>query len=144
MSPAAGALLSAAVGAGLVGVVLGISLLVVRAVTPVSPTAVAPALAVTYLVKAFVLGWILLNVPRPPWLEQWWLAGAVLLSLAGWLTAQAVWTARASRAAAAEPAGRQARAARHETDVPGDAPAPGTGPHQEDGPGGGPGEGTPP
>lgn len=107
MSAAAASVL---LGAGLVAALLGLSLLVVRLVSRVSPTAVAPALALSYLVKAFVLGWVLLNVPSPGWLEPWWLGGSVMVSLASWLTVQAAAAARASRAAGAELA--RVRAAR--------------------------------
>jgi hypothetical protein len=96
-----GAVASVLLGAGLVTAVLGVSLLVVRLLSRAAPTAVAPALATTYLMKAFVLGWVLLNVPSPGWLETWWFAGSVLVSLAAWLTVQGVVAARAARAAGA-------------------------------------------
>lgn len=100
MSAAAASVL---LGAGLVTGVLGAGLLVVLALSRAAPTAVAPALAMLYVVKALVLGWVLLNVDRPGWLEPWWFAGAVLVSIVGWLSAQGVVVARLGRETASAP-----------------------------------------
>jgi hypothetical protein len=118
-----GAALSALLGAGLIAASHLVTLLVARATAGVDGPVAAPALALSYVLKVFVLGWVLLTVPAPSWLAPGWLAGGVLVALTGSLTLAARSSARRTRTAL-EPVLRARREAGHDED-PG--PAGGTG-----------------
>ncbi|MGQ1839645.1 hypothetical protein ACT4S2_14445 [Kocuria turfanensis] len=94
-----GAALSALAGAGLIAASHLITLLVARATAAASGPVAAPALALSYVVKVFVLGWVLLTVPAPPWLSPGWLAGGLLGALAVSLVLAGRTSARRTRAA---------------------------------------------
>lgn len=94
-----GAALSALAGAGLIAASHLVTLLVARATAGASGPVAAPALALSYVVKVFVLGWVLLTVPAPPWLSPGWLAGGLLGALAVSLVLAGRTSARRTRAA---------------------------------------------
>ena len=128
-----GAVASALAGAGLVSVSYALTLLVAQLGSRLPGTAAAPLLAMTYLVKVLVLGWVLFNVPAPAWLHAGWLATGVLAALVGWLALAAATAARASRRAREEiERDREARGAT--ADTPADTPA-GTPADEKEGPG---------
>ncbi|MEX5294317.1 hypothetical protein QYM41_03415 [Kocuria sp. CPCC 205268] len=93
------AALSAVLGAALVVASHLVTLLVARATAGTQGPVAAPALAMTYVLKVFLLGGILLTVPAPPWLVPGWAAAGVLGALV------------VSLALAARAAGRGARTA---------------------------------
>lgn len=93
------AALSALLGAGLVTASHLVTLLVARATAGADGPVAAPALAMTYVLKVFVLGWVLLTVPAPSWLLPGWTAAGVLAALVVSLTLAARSGARATRAA---------------------------------------------
>lgn len=93
------AALSALLGAGLVTASHLVTLLVARATAGADGPVAAPALAMTYVLKVFVLGWVLLTVPAPSWLLPGWTAVGVLAALVVSLTLAARSGARATRAA---------------------------------------------
>ncbi|MGX5357733.1 hypothetical protein [Kocuria sp. KH4] len=92
-------MLSALTGAGLIAASHLVTLLVARATAGASGPVAAPALALSYVVKVFVLGWVLLTVPAPPWLSPGWLAGGLLGALAVSLVLAGRTSARRTRAA---------------------------------------------
>jgi hypothetical protein len=121
-----GAVASALAGAGLISVSYVITLLVALLGSRLPGTAAAPLLAMTYLVKVLVLGWVLFNVPAPAWLRPGWLAAGVLAALAGWLALAAATAARASRRAREElerDRAAQDAPAETPTETPTEAPA---------------------
>ncbi|MFW6188679.1 MAG: hypothetical protein ACOC84_11865 [Actinomycetota bacterium] len=75
------ALLSAAAGAGLIAASHLVTLLVARATSRAEGPVAAPVLALTYVGKVLLLGWVLLTVPAPGWLSPGWCAGGVLVAL---------------------------------------------------------------
>lgn len=79
------ALTSALLGAGLVSASSLLTLAVARASSRAGGTVAAPALAMTYVLKVFVLGWVLFTVPAPAWLSPGWLGAGVLGALVVWL-----------------------------------------------------------
>ena len=101
MSAAASALL----GAGLVTASSLVTLLVARASTRAGGTVAAPALAMTYVLKVFVLGWVLFTVPAPAWLDPGWFGAGVVGALGAWLLVAGRLALRRSRTAAAPGAG---------------------------------------
>lgn len=93
------AALSALLGAGLVAASHLVTVLVARATAGADGPVAAPALAMTYVLKVLLLGWILLTVPAPPWLAPGWVAAGVLTALVVSLALAARAGARATRAA---------------------------------------------
>lgn len=75
------AALSALLGAGLVAASHLVTVLVARATAGADGPVAAPALAMTYVLKVLLLGWVLLTVPAPPWLAPGWVAAGVLTAL---------------------------------------------------------------
>ncbi|KLU10921.1 hypothetical protein [Kocuria sp. SM24M-10] len=94
-----GPALSALAGAGLIVASHLITLLVARATAGAPGPVAAPALALSYVLKVFVLGWVLLTVPAPPWLSPGWLAAGLLGALAVSLVLAGRTSARRTRAA---------------------------------------------
>ncbi|MFI7494536.1 hypothetical protein ACH9D2_07425 [Kocuria sp. M4R2S49] len=117
------AALSALLGAGLVAASHLVTLLVARATAGADGPVAAPALALTYVLKVLVLGWILLTVPAPPWLAPGWVAAGVLAALVVSLALAARTGARATRDALAPVLEARRRAEAEGADGPG-APAP--------------------
>lgn len=120
------AALSALLGAGGVGASHLVTLLVARATVRAEGPVAAPALALTYVVKVFVLGWVLFTVPAPAWLVPEWLAAGVLGALVASLVVAGASGARGTRTAL-EPvltARRRAGTPHEEEEAPGGAGAP--------------------
>ncbi|MFE7630607.1 hypothetical protein ACFU0Y_09155, partial [Kocuria sp. NPDC057446] len=120
------AALSVLLGAGLVVASHLVTALVARATAGAEGPVAAPALAMTYVLKVLVLGWVLLTVPAPSWLLPGWVAAGVLTALVVSVALAARAGARGSRAALGPLlAARRAAAAERPEDL--DATAGGAG-----------------
>ncbi|MFF0988301.1 hypothetical protein [Kocuria nitroreducens] len=93
------AALSVLLGAGLVAASHLVTVLVARATAGADGPVAAPALAMTYVLKVLLLGWVLLTVPAPPWLSPGWVGVGVLTVLVVSLALAARAGARGTRAA---------------------------------------------
>lgn len=113
------AALSVLLGAGLVAASHLVTLLVARATARAEGPVAAPALAMTYVVKVLVLGWVLLTVPAPPWLVPGWAAAGVLSALVLSLALAARAGARGTRAALGPVLEARRRAEAERADGPG-------------------------
>ncbi|GAA1760488.1 hypothetical protein [Kocuria aegyptia] len=123
------AALSALLGAGLVAASHLVTVLVARATAGAEGPVAAPALAMTYVLKVLLLGWVLLTVPAPPWLAPGWVAAGVLSALVVSLALAARAGARGTRSALG-PVLAARRAEAEHPDGPGAAA--GTGAREQD------------
>lgn len=88
---------SALLGVGLVALSTGATVAVSVLMYRVAPAATAPALALLYLVKVVILGWVLLNAGAPSWLHPRGFALSVAAAVvASWCVVGPV-AARAAR-----------------------------------------------
>lgn len=115
------AALSVLLGAGLVTASHLVTVLVARATSGADGPVAAPALAMTYVLKVLLLGWVLLTVPAPPWLAPGWVAAGVLTALVVSLVLAARAGARGTRAALGPVLEARRRAEAEHPDGPGAA-----------------------